>query len=458
MRPLLLALLFCGTLQVANAKRPNIVVCMADDWSAPHAGALGDPTVKTPHFDRVAHEGVLFPHAFVSTPSCTPSRLSILAGQHHWRLKEGASLGGSLREEFPVYTDMLAEAGYRVGRYGKGVWPSKHTFRKRDSFGEQFKSFKHFIKDQPSDTPFCFWHGGSDPHRPYEEGVGKKSGIDLDSILVPACLPDHPVVRSDLADYYWEVQRFDQQVGAILEQLEAIGQLENTIVVVSGDNGMPFPRAKATLYDLGTRVPLAIRWGSAVPENRTLEDFVSLCDLAPTFLEAAGIAPPQQMTGHSLLPVLRSKQNGQVDPSRDHALTGNEQHCFLYPSRAMRTKDFLIIRNFNPGTWPSGDVTGEQPIYNFTETPWPTGPGAFSYNIDPGPSKQVLRLHRAEYQRYADLAFGPRPVFELYDLKVDPDQLNNVYGEAKYKKQQIALRKKLEQALVESVDPRMINQ
>jgi iduronate 2-sulfatase len=289
------------TSATSTSRRPNIVFCMADDWSWPHAGILGDPVVKTLNFDRIAREGVLFENAFVSTPSCTPSRLSILAGQHHWRLREGASLGGSLREEYPVYTEMLQKAGYHIGRFGKGVWTSKHTFRKRDSFGERFRSFDEFLKDRKPDEPFCYWHGGQDPHRPYELGVGVKSGMNLANVKVPACLPDSETVRSDVADYLWEVQRFDSEVGEIVARLKAMGELDNTIIVVSGDNGMPFPRCKATLYDQGTRVPLAIRWGSKVKGRRQVEDFVSLCDLAPTFLEAAGVKRPEQMTGRSLL-------------------------------------------------------------------------------------------------------------------------------------------------------------
>ena len=163
----------------AQLGRPNIVVLMADDWSWPHAGILGDPVVKTPNFDRVASEGVLFQNAFVSSPSCTPSRLSILTGQHHWRLKEGDSLGGSLREEFEVYTELLQKAGYKIGRFGKGDWPSEHQFRNRDSFGASFESFDNFLESRSSNEPLCYWHGGQDPHRPYELGVGKKSGMDL---------------------------------------------------------------------------------------------------------------------------------------------------------------------------------------------------------------------------------------------------------------------------------------
>ena len=436
--------------------RPNIVFCMADDWSWPHAGILGDPGVKTPQFDRIAREGVLFENAFVSMPSCTPSRLSILTGQHHWRLKEGDSLGGSLRKEFDVYTDKLRDAGYRIGRFGKGVWPSKHTFRGRDSFGERFRSFDEFLKDRKTDDPFCYWHGGQDPHRPYEKGVGAKSGIDPAKVRVPACLPDNEIVRSDMADYLWEVQRFDREVGEIVERLEAMGELENTIVVVSGDNGMPFPRCKATLYDQGTRVPLAIRWGNRVEGGRSISDFVSLCDLAPTFLQAAGMTPSQQMTGRSLVPLLTSQQSDRVDPVRSAVFMGIEQHVYSYPSRAIRTEDFLYIRNFEPDQWPTGEVEGHNPTYDFSVEPWPTEPGAFSFNIDPSPSKQFLRLHRDEggVKRFARLAFLRHPSEELYDLRRDPDQLDDVAESANYAKVKQQLRRKLDAELIRSSDPR----
>ena len=436
--------------------RPNIVFLMADDWSYPHASILGDPVVKTPNFDRVASEGVLFKNAFVSTPSCTPSRLSILAGQHHWRLKEGDSLGGSLREEFPVYTELLQDAGYEIGRYGKGVWPSKHSFRKRDSFGERFNSFDDFIEQRNESKPFCFWFGGQDPHRPYEFGVGKRSGINVDQVAPPACLPNNETVRGDVADYYWEVQRFDRQVGEVLARLKKIGELENTVVVVSGDNGMPFPRCKATLYDLGTRVPLAIRWGKQVKGGRELKDFVSLCDLAPTFLQAAGLNAGADMTGRSLLPILRSGEDGWADKKRSFVLTGMEQHVYPYPSRAIRTRDYLYIRKFNPKQWPTGEVPGHNPEYDFTKTPWPTERGAFSFNIDPGPAKQFLRLHRdsTNVKKLAALSFTTHVAEELYDLRKDPIQLNNVADRKNYAAIRQQLRRQLDAELIKSNDPR----
>ena len=436
---------------------PNIVFCMADDWSWPHAGILGDPVVKTPHFDRIAREGVLFENAFVSTPSCTPSRLSVLTGQHHWRLQEGDSLGGSLREHHEVYTEMLQKVGYRIGRFGKGVWPSRHTFRNRDSFGERFRSFDEFIKGRKAGEPFCYWHGGQDPHRPYELGVGRRSGMKLSEVNVPACLPDNETVRSDVADYLWEVQRFDREVGEIVTQLKALDELENTIIVITGDNGMPFPRCKATLYDQGTRVPLAVRWGSKVMGGRQVTDFVSLCDLAPTFLEAAGVNPSKQMTGRSLIPLLKTSKSGQIDPARTFVLTGLEKHVYPYPSRGFRTRDFLFIRKFNSDQWPTGEVAAGTSTYDFATQPWPTETGAFSFNIDPSPSKQFLRLHRNEKdtKRFADLAFLKHQKEEVYDLRKDPDQLCNVADDPNYGEISQRLRQKLQAELIRNDDPRL---
>ena len=432
--------------------RPNIVVLIADDWSWPHASVLGSKSVKTPYFDRVANEGTLFENAFVSTPSCTPSRLSILTGQHHWRLQEGDSLGGSLRESYPVYTELLQQSGYQVGRYGKGVWPSKHTFRNRDSFGERYRSFDDFLKQREAGQPFCFWYGGREPHRPYEAGLGKKTGIELADIKVPACLPDNPIVRNDLADYMAQVQRFDDQVGDIIQRLEAMNELDNTIVVVTSDNGMPFPRCKATLYDMGTRVPLAIRWGKTQPH--TVTDFVSLCDLAPTFLNAANRSVPQQMTGKTLLPQIKATQNGQIDPNRTFALSGLEKHVYPYPARSLRTADFLYISNWNSADWETGVVEGRNPEYDFSELPWPTEPGAFSYNIDPSPTKQYLRLNPETAKRFANLAFSQKPPEELYDLKRDPQQLTNLANSPEYARAQNLLRRKLTAELIRSNDPR----
>ncbi len=438
------------------AKRPNVLFLMADDWSWPHASALGDPVVKTPTFDRVAREGVLFENAFVSAPSCTPSRHAVSSGQYHWRPGVGADLGSSMAKGVPVYPDLLAATGYSTGFTRKGTGPSKHTYRKSDPFGPRFDNFEAFYDQRDPKKPFCFWYGAGEPHRPYRLGEGREQGIDLASIRIPPGLPDNETVRSDLADYYSRVQLFDRFAAGILGRLEKDGELDNTIVVMTGDNGMPFPRAKSTLYDTGTRVPLAIRWGARVKGGRSISDFVSLTDLAPTFLEAAGVPLPQTMTGRSLLTHLTGDEAGWIDPSRDHVLTGLERHVYPWPARAIRTKDFLFIRNFERAAWPTGEVKGQQPHFDFVKTPWPTVPGAFSFNVDPSPSKQWMLEHRdsKEAIRLHALAFGRRPAEELYDLQKDPGQLDNVATNPAYAETKEKLRRRLMRGLRATRDPR----
>ena len=268
----------------------------------PHAGAYGDPVVKTPAFDRIAKEGVLFEHAYISSPSCTPSRNAILTGQYHWRLGPGANLWSTLDTAHRTYPLLLEESGYFVGHWRKSWGPgSLKNWGGVHPAGRKFKSFDAFLAERPKDKPFCFWLGASDPHRPYKAGTGVESGMDLGKIKLFEHYPDSEEIRSDVADYYFEVQRFDKDVAGALAKLEKAGLLENTLVVMTGDHGMPFPRCKGNLYDSGARVPLAIRWPGVVKPGRVVEDFVSTTDLAPSFLEAGGReAASAAMTGRSL--------------------------------------------------------------------------------------------------------------------------------------------------------------
>jgi N-sulfoglucosamine sulfohydrolase len=428
------------------AARPNVLVLMADDWSWPHAGALGDKTVKTPTFDKLVREGVLFERAFVSSPSCTPSRMAIVTGQWHWRLGEAQNLGGSLAKEIPTYADLLAQAGYHTGFSRKGASPSKHTYRGSDPFGPRFKNFESFLGQRKNDTPFCFWYGSGAPHRPFVLDSGRAAGLKTKGIALPPGLPDHPTVRNDLLDYYAAVQLFDREAASILSQLENTGELENTIIVMSGDNGMPFPRAKATLYDTGTRVPLVIRWGKQVKAGRKVSDFVTLCDLAPTFLEAAGIDLPKAMTGRSLFPQLKSKQSGQIDADRDHVLTGMSRHCFPYPRQALRTERFLYVRNKNPENWMTGRRKGPPQTFDFSKLHWPKGAEAFCFNVDPSPTKQYMLTHPDDPLVKASWpqAFGPYPPEELYDIKKDPGQINNLAKNPAWSKELQGMSKRLD--------------
>ncbi|MCK0156964.1 sulfatase [Cellulophaga sp. F20128] len=439
-----------------TAKRPNILFCIADDWGWPHAGVYGDKTVKTPAFDRLANEGVLFQNAFISSPSCTPSRSAILTGQHFWRLGEGANLWSTLDVNIPVYPLLLEKYGYHTGHWRKAWGPGdlkKGGYSKTNPAGKNYnKGLKSFLDTKPTDAPFCFWLGSSDPHRPYEKGSGMASGINIDAIKLPDFYPDDSCIRSDIADYYFEVQRFDADVYNAIKLLEERGELENTIIVMTGDHGMPFPRCKGNLYDWGSRVPLAIRWGAKVPKNRIVNDFVSLTDLAVTFLEAAQIAIPKEMTGKSLLPILQSNKQGWIENQRKQVVYGRERHTPAqlapslngYPSRAIRTKRFLYIKNLKPERWPAGVMEGAtHPMSSFSDA-------------DNGATKTVLmNLKNTEASKYYDLSFAKRPADELYDVVRDPFQIKNLAEDPQYKTTIKKLSKELYEVLRKTKDPRI---
>jgi uncharacterized sulfatase len=435
------------------AERPNILFAIADDWSWPHASCGGDNVVKTPTFDRVARQGVLFTNAFVTAPSCTPSRGSIVTGQWHWRLEQGCNLHSTLPAKFDVYPDLLERAGYHVGFTAKGWGPGKikPAGRTRNPAGPKYENFAEFLKARRGDSPFCFWFGSRDPHRGYKWQSGINSGMKLDDVQVPQCFPDSETVRTDLCDYYWEVQRFDREVGQLLNVLEEGDQLDNTLVVMTSDNGMPFPRCKSNLYDLGTHVPLAVCWGRAIKGGRIVDDFVSLSDLAPTFLQAAGRAVPSAMTGRSLLSILTSNKSGLVDSARDKVITGKERHhgkCRPdgagYPMRAIRTHEFLYIRNFKPDRWPAGsaDIVSSQGTYS---------------DVDRSPTKDYMIQHRKDpkVSGFFQLAFGKRQAEELYDLRKDPGQLNDVAQLDEYAEVKSKLGAALTAELIAGGDPRI---
>ncbi|MEZ6036120.1 MAG: sulfatase [Planctomycetota bacterium] len=453
----LLAILFllCGLVIAQDSpgtqRRPNILFAMADDWGWPHAGAYGDTVVATPNFDRIAREGVLFDNAFVSCPSCTASRNAILTGQEFWRLGEGANLHSTLDVAQPTFMRLLRDSGYEIGHWRKAWGPGdfKAGGYQEDPCGPG-GTFDKFLAKRDPEKPFCFWFGTSDPHRGYEPGSGAKSGIDLSKVKVPGCWPDTPEVRSDIADYYFEVQRWDRDIGEALQLLEQQGLLDDTIVVVTGDHGMPFPRGKGNLYDLGTHVPLAVRWGRVASPGRREKQMVSLTDLAPTFLAAAGVERPPVMTGFSLLSVLDgSPANG---PTRGSVVFGRERHTPAqampslvgYPSRAIRTDKWLLIVNLEPGRWPAGVPEGAtHPIGRFAD-------------CDDGPTKKVVAACEADPKLYwsYQACFGKRPRVELYDCVADPDQLHDLAGELDLSLQAALLQKELFAQLKSTGDPR----
>ena len=450
---LLILLAIAGIVRaVENNPKPNILFAFADDWGWPHAGAYGDPVVKTPNFDRLAREGALFHHAYVSSPSCTPSRGAVLTGQYHWRLEGAGNLWSVFPDKFDTYPELIGKAGYATGVSSKGWGPGRTQTGGRKLLGPTYKNFPTFLKQKPKGKPFCYWLGSSDPHRGYAKGSGKKSGMDLSKIKLFAHYPDSPEIRGDVADYYFEVQRFDRLVGQAIAALEENGELDNTMIIMSGDHGMPFPRCKSNNYDSGARVPLAVRWPNKIKAGTVNKDFVSLIDVAPTFYETSGVKTPGNVSGRSLLALLVGKDKGD----RSFVLHGKERHVpgqeapdmGGYPTRALRNHDFLYLHNFKPDRWPAGTPNHTKAAIK----------GAWFADCDNGPTKTYMVNNRdkdAHHRKLYDLAFAKRPADELYDLKKDPDQLINVAGDPAYAKTVRKLKKRLFAELSKTGDPRV---
>ncbi len=499
--------------QAAESKRPNILFAFADDWgrlasayaATDGAGGLQD-FVRTPNFDRVAKRGVLFTNAFVNAPSCTPCRSSILSGQYFWRTGRGAILRGAVWDEtIPSWPLLLKDSGYHIGKtfkvwspgtpadapYGRQAYAyqqaggrfnqfSQHATRmvadgksvdqaKAELLAEVRGNFAKFLADGKPDEPFAYWFGPTNVHRKWIKGSGKDLwGFEPDSLAghLPPFLPDVPEVRQDVADYLGEIAAFDAALGVLLEELEKAGQMDNTLIAVSGDHGPPgFPHGKCNLYDFGTAVALAIA-GPGVKGGRVVDDIVSLPDLAPTFLEAGDVAVPEVMTARSLWPVLKSDKQGQVDPERTFVLTGRERHVenaragnLPYPQRSIRTPDYQLVINFRPDRYPLGDPyrldSSDPPTEEeITEDTRVTLP-----DEDAGPTKAWLVLHRDDpkWKPYFDHAYGKRPREELFDLKKDPNEMNNVADDPAYANVLTELRDKLMAELEHSGDPRLVD-
>lgn len=465
-----------GSCGMNRDPRPNVLFVISDDQSQPHASAYGSKFVSTPGFDRIASEGVLFNNAFVSTPSCCPSRGSVLAGLDFFLLKE-AAMNHTVwpSGKIHLFTDMLNEYGYHVGYTGKGWGPGnwrvsgravspagpEYNTVKETAPGKNLSAidytgnFQAFLESRPVDTPFCFWVGFGEPHRPFDPGVGARNGKNPASVQVPGFLPDAPDVRGDIADYAHEIEVADKHLQRILSLLEEHGELNNTLVIATSDNGMAFPRAKGNLYDYGARMPLAIRWSARIPGGRVVDDFVSHRDIAPTILEATGLRVPGSMSGESLMYVLDTRQAGQVDPKRHYAVYGIERHFpgsrpdgAGYPSRAIRTGEYLYIRNFTPDRNPVGDIPG--PV-------WPaTDPVGGYGDTDGSPSKTALFEKRDSYPMLFDAAFGKRPAEELYLIAEDPYQLKNLAMDPQFSDAKRSLSAELDDYLTRHRDPRFL--
>lgn len=430
----------------------NILLLISDDQGL-DLGCYGVP-IKTPRLDRLAREGTRFAQAFAAVSSCSPSRAVINTGLythqngmyglqhdvHHQSLLDGI-------ETLPA---MLRRAGYATALVGKkhvgpdSAFPYEAELVPERSgirdVREMAIAASSFIRST-NDRPFFVTVAYSDPHRAAVDygndrrwpGV-KPVTYDPKSVPIPRHLPDIPVVRRDLAEYYESLSRLDTGVGMILDDLAETGRADDTLVIFLSDNGRPFGGAKTNLYGPGLHLPLIIRAPGASPGVN--QAMVSWVDIAPTILDYAGVAPPTRypLSGASLMPLL-GQTNG---PGRDAVFASHDFHEInqYYPMRGVRTHTHSYIANLaHPLDYPiAGDVAGSPS--------WKA--------ISANPSIRLGNRTQAAYLK--------RPAEELYDLTRDPDEIVNLAGDPAYATVLADLRQRLLKMRSTTRDPWLAGQ
>jgi uncharacterized sulfatase len=494
----------CGQKEKGEQKRPNILIAISDDHSFAHTSFAGCEFVNTPAFDRVARSGIYFTNCFAGSPGSAPSRSSLVTGRHHWQNEQSGQHASSWMKKYVPFVDALQSNGYHTGFTGKGVGPFQYArndmdslWRKENAAGTgynriQYKkgspgderpaggigannysaNFRDFMNKRKECEPFFFWYGATEPHRDYEKGSWKRNKKDPEKVSVPGFLPDDPEIRGDLLDYAVEIEWFDLHLSRILNYLDSIGELDNTIVIVTGDNGMPFPGAKANAFDYGIHVPLAISYPDGFPGRRRVDDPVSFTDLAPTLLELTNTGPQGMMPifGRSITNILRSRKQGIVDTDKRFVFSGRERHSSSrwnnlgYPVRAIRSTQFLLIWNIKPELWPAGDpqamnseTGGLFPMYGIDTEGIHHSDWAFT-DVDAAPSKSFIIEHNADAKiaPFFEHAYGKRPEYELYDVTKDPYCLDNLSGKTDYQTIEREMKAELLKELRRSGDPRVV--
>jgi N-sulfoglucosamine sulfohydrolase len=475
----LLTIMVLGLLSACSSKKvkpPNILFCIADDATYMHFGAYGCDWVETPAFDKVAQQGILFMNAYTPNAKCAPSRACILTGRNSWQLEEAGNHWPYFPDKFKTYAEVLTENGYHVGFTAKGYAPGivgEINGKPRELTGKRYSdiklesptnhisnvdysaNFKAFLNDNENGKPFCFWYGSTEPHRRYEFGSGiEKAGKSVDQVdKVPAFWPDVDTVRTDMLDYAFEIEWFDKHLVNMLQILEERGELDNTIVIVTADNGMPFPRVKGQAYEYSNHLPLAVMWKNGIINpGRIVEDFVSFIDFAPTFLELAGVngleKGMQPITGKSITDILYSEKSGKVNAERNSVLIGKERHDigrpndWGYPVRGIVTEEYIYLHNFETDRWPAGN------------------PETGYLNTDGSATKTFILNQRRQGEdiRYWQWAFGKRPSEELYRVADDPECMNNLANEEAFEEIIKGLKNQLFERLKQEEDPRMFGQ
>jgi arylsulfatase A-like enzyme len=457
---------------VLAQERPNILVIMFDDAGL-DMSAYGSTYVNTPAFDAIAKEGILFNRAYTPNAKCAPSRAAVMTGRNSWQLDAAANHVIYFPPKFKTYQETLLENGYTTGHTGKGWGPgltlredgterqvmgpayNEKTLKPATEFigsNDYSANFADFLDKAPADKPWSFWVGTIEPHRGYEYGSGVQLGGKSTDMIkdFPPYWPDNEITRNDLLDYAYEIEDTDRHIGKIMETLRERGLLENTLVVVTSDHGMPFPRVKGDQYKNANHIPMAMLWkGKMIAKGRKVDDYVSFIDLAPTFLDAARIewktSGMHPAAGKSLMKIVTSAESGQIEPERDFVLVGKERHDtgrpndVGYPIRGIHKNNMLYIKNYETDRWPSGN------------------PETGYLNTDASPTKtEILNLRRNGDKEFWKLNFGKRVEEEFYDIKKDPFCMNNLANDPSHSKKKNSLKTEMETRLLAQGDLRMM--
>ena len=410
----------------APKRRPNIVLFLSDDHGWADSGAYGDACVTTPNIDRLAREGMRFTHAFAASPLCSPSRCAIETGLLPHR-NGGHKFGTPITSPGQTMPQYFKALGYHTAHIGK----FHHNPRKRFPYdfvhGDE-KRAAAFLAGYRQDKPLLLLVCTHPPHTPWI----KNTAYDPAKITLPPNFVDTPETRLDRANYYSDVTLMDTTLGQVLGALKSRGLEDDTLLVYTSDQGANWPFAKWCVYDAGLRVPFLVRWPGKVKPGSATGAMVSLADLLPTFLAAAGAQPPgpDKMDGRSFLDVLAGKAEAHrkavfgTHTGNDNGGPGIANHC---PARTIRTATHRYILNLDPAQTFTTHITGCK-----------SGP-----HYLPFWNSWLARTKTDPKARALVKAYQHRPAEELYDLRADPHEMHNLAADPKQAELLESLRKQL---------------
>ena len=407
--------------KISSESSPNVVILIADDVSWNDFGCYGNSFVQTPNIDYLAANGLKFNNAILTASSCSPSRISIMTGRYPHNTG-AAELHTEPKVNFPSIASKLKNNGYYTGQAGK--WHMGTLLRK--GFDQIYDKLEQngdggedkwipSLKERDKNKPFFFWFAAYDAHRDW--GLNKFANTHTpNQIEVPETLIDDDSTRFDLTKYYDEIKRFDFHVGEVINELKMQGVLNNTVIIVMADNGRPFPRDKTRMYDSGMKTPFIVHWPETIKKGIVSNSLISSLDIAPTILELCQVDVPESFQGSSFEQILEDP-NTMV---RDYAFSEHNWHDHEAHERMARTTDFIYILNSRP------QFKNQGPADALVSSSF----------------KSLYQKHieNALTAAQSDIFLAPRPVEELYFVKQDSMQLNNIIADEKFKSTYMELK------------------